>query len=72
MLTSQDKEFTSRDKELLSVLESIQNMNDPLNSRNQISVASERRLSGYLCLETVFNLSRNIFTDTEINILENR
>ena len=52
------------------MLESIQNMNDPLNSRKQVSVVSEGRLSGYFCSKTVFNLSRKIPTDTEIKILE--
>ena len=68
-----DKEaalLTSQDKGLLSVLESIQNMNDSLNSRNQVSAASEGRLSGYFCSDTVFNLRRKILTDTEIKILE--
>ena len=70
VLTSQNKEFTSQDKELLSVLESIQNLNGSLNSRNWVSVTSERRLSGYFWSETVFNLSRKILTATKIEILE--
>ena len=70
LLTSQNKEFTSQDKELLSVLESIQNLNGSLNSRNWVSVTSERRLSGYFWSETVFNLSRKILTAIKIEILE--
>ena len=64
------KEFTSQKKELLSVLGSIQKMNDSLNSRNSVPVTSKGRLSGYFCSETVFNLSRTILPDTEIKILE--
>ena len=50
--------------------ENTQNMNDSLHLRNPVSVTSERRLSRYFCSETVFNLSWNILTDTEINSLE--
>lgn len=55
---------------MLSVLESIQNMNDSLNTRNKVSVTSEGRLTGFFCSETVFELSKNILTDTEIKIFE--
>ena len=57
-------------KEFLSVLESIENMNDSLDSSNKVSITSEGRLSGYFCSETVFNLSRKVLTETEIKILE--
>lgn len=52
------------------MLESIQNMNDSLNTRNKVSVTSEGRLTGFFCSETVFELSKNILTDTEIKIFE--
>ena len=51
------------------MLESIGNMNDSLDSSNKVSVTSER-LSRYFCSETVFNLSRKVLTETEIQILE--
>ena len=70
LFTSQDKEFTSQDKELLSVLESIKNINDSLDSRNQISVTSEGRLAGYFCSERVFNLSRKILIDQKLRFLK--
>ena len=44
-------------------------MNDSLNSRNQLSVASEGRLSDAFA-QRLFNLSRKILTGTEIKILE--
>ena len=53
----------------------------PLESRQNISpsfayrrygVTSEGCLEGYFCLDTVFNLSRKILTDTEIWTLEKR
>ena len=52
------------------MLKSIQNVNDSLNLKNQVSVTSEGSLSGYFCSEMVFNLSRKILTDTEIKIPE--
>lgn len=52
------------------MLESIQNMNDSLNSRNKVSITSEGRLTGFFSSETVFELSKNILTDTEIKIFE--
>ena len=52
------------------MLESIQNMDDSLNSKNQVSVTGKGRLLGYFCSETVINLSRKILTDTEIKMLE--
>ena len=62
--------FTSQDKELLSVVRSVQNMNDSLNSKHKVSVISEVRLTGYFCSETVFNLSGKILTDTKTKIFE--
>ena len=62
--------LTSQGKELLSVLESIQNLNDPLNSRNRITITSEGRLSGYVCSEIALNLYRKILINAEIKILE--
>ena len=52
------------------MLESIQNINHSLNSKNQVSVTSKGRLLEYFYSEMVFNLSRKILTDTEIKILE--
>ena len=36
--------FSTQDKEFLSVLESIENMNDSLDSSNKVSVTSEGRV----------------------------
>ena len=62
--------LTSQDKELLSVLKSIQNVNDSLKLRNRVLVISEGRLSGYFCSDTVSNMDRKILSNTEIKILE--
>ena len=64
------KSFSTQDKEFLSVLESIESMNDSLDSSNKVSVTSEGMLSGYFFCETVLNLSRKILTETEIKILK--
>ena len=56
VLEDHTKIFGTQDKEFLSVLESIENMNDSLDSSNKVSVTSEGRLSGYFWSETVFNL----------------
>ena len=70
VLEDHTKIFGTQDKEFLSVLESIENMNDSLDSSNKVSVTSEGRLSGYFFSETVFNLSRKVLIETEIKILE--
>ena len=54
-------------------------LNVPINSRNistkgissaGVTVTDEGRLKGTFCLETVFNLSHKVFTETEIKVLE--
>ena len=56
--------FLRKMKELLSILQDLQ--------QNSISEAnsSSKRIGGYFCSDTVFNLSSKVLTDTEINILE--
>ena len=62
------------DKEILSILEDLQCPRKPVKGQSQISVPSVRteqyRLSGSFVSDTVFNLSRKIFTDTEIKVLK--
>ena len=53
VLEDHTKIFGTQDKEFLSVLESIENMNDSLDSSNKVSVTSEGRLSGFFCSESV-------------------
>ena len=56
--------FLRKMKELLSILQDLQ--------QNSISEAnsSSKRIGGYFCSDTVFNLSSKVLTDTKINILE--
>ena len=34
------------------------------------SMASENRLTGYFCLDTIFDLSNRVLSDNEIKVLE--
>ena len=66
-----DETFNAQDKEFLSVLEDLVGIYDPLYSQNKyIKVASEVRISGYFCSDTVFNLSHRVLTETETKVLE--
>ena len=58
--------FTSQDRELISILEELQN-NTVTVSHNSTGTT---RLTGHFCLDTVFNLSNRVLTDAEINVLE--
>ena len=69
----QDEVFNTQDKEFFSVLEDLMDLNDPLYLQNKnisAKVTSEGRISGYFCLDTVFNLSHRVLTETEIKVLE--
>ena len=62
------------DKEILNILEDLQCPLNPVKNKSQISIPSvqmeECRLSGSFVSDTVFNLSRNVLTGTEIKVLE--
>ena len=53
ILEDHTKIFSAQEKEFLSVLGNIENMNDSLDSSNKVSVTSEGRLSGFFCSESV-------------------
>lgn len=68
-----DEIFNTKDKEFLSVLENLMDKDDPLHSQNKninVEVTSEGLISGYFCLDTVFNLSHRVLTETEIKVLK--
>ena len=56
--------FSSQDEELLSILQDLQE-----NSLSETN-SSSKRIGGYICSDTVCNLSLKILTDTKINVLE--
>ena len=58
--------FTSQDRELVSILEELQN-NTVTVSHNSTETT---RLTGHFCSDTVFNLSNRVLTDAEISVLE--
>ena len=56
--------FSSQDQELLSILHDLQKNSSSETNNNR------KRIGGYFCSDTVFNLSSKVLKDTEINILE--
>ena len=70
------------DGEILQILDDLLNLSEGSESRfqgikEQVNesfqnsyTASESRLTGYFCLETIFDLSHRVLTDTEIKVLE--
>ena len=51
-----DTLFSTQDKEILSILEELE--------ETAVSAISKTRLSGYFCSDIVFNLSRKVLTET--------
>ena len=64
--TPQSLGLTSQDRELVSILDELQNVSVTGPSNNTDST----RLTGYFCSETVFNLSNRVLSDAEIKVLE--
>ena len=58
--------FSTQDKELVSILEDLQNT-DFTGHNNSTEIS---QLKGYFCSETVFNLSKKVLTEAEIKFLE--
>ena len=59
--------MSSQDDELLRLLEDLQNKKLVSNNPNCFE---DTRISGYFCLDTVFNLSRRVLSEDEIKVLE--
>ena len=64
--TPQSLALTSQDRELVSILDELQNGSVTGPSNNTDST----RLTGYFCSEMVFNLSSRVLSDAEIKVLE--
>ena len=64
--TSDSLGLTSQDRELISILDELQNISVTGPSNNTDST----RLTGYFCSETVINLSNRALSDAEIEVLE--
>ena len=57
--------------ELLEVLEELQNSNEIISSDSSCDdVIPDKRLKGYFCSDTVFNLSGRVLSESEIKVLE--
>ena len=55
---------------LLEILEEIQNSNEIISYDSSGDVIPDKRLKGYFCSDTVFNLSGRVLPESEIKVLE--
>ena len=58
------------DMKLLEILEEFQNSNEIISSGSSCDVIPDKRLKGYFCSDTVFNLSGRVLFKSEIRVLE--
>ena len=56
--------------ELLQISEELQNSNEIISSDSSSDVIPDKRLKGYFCSDTVFNLSGRVLSESEIKVLE--
>ena len=56
--------------ELLEILEELHNSNEIISSDSSCDVIPDKRLKGYFCSDTVFNLSGRVLSESEIKVLE--
>ena len=64
--TSNSIGVTSQDRELISILDELQNISVTGPSNNTDST----RLAGYFCSEMIFSLSKKALSDAEVKVLE--
>ena len=58
------------DMKLLEILEEFQNSNEIISSGSSCDVIPDKRVKGYFCSDTVFNLSGRVLFKSEIRVLE--
>ena len=58
------------DMELFEILEEFQNSYEIISSGSSCDVIPDKRLKGYFCSDTVFNLSSRVLFKSEIRVLE--
>ena len=69
--TSSDIRLSStQDMESSEILEELQNSNEIISSDSSCDVIPDKRLKGYFCSDTVFNLSGRVLSESEIKVLE--
>ena len=54
----------------LEILEEIQNSNEIISYDSSGDVIPDKRLKGYFCSDTVFNLSGRVLSESEIKVLK--
>ena len=68
--TSSDIRLSStQDMESSEILEELQNSNEIISSDSSCDVIPDKRLKGYFCSDTVFNLSGRVLSESEIKVL---
>ena len=68
-----DQIFNKQAREILPLLETLMDIDDPLHSQNKninVKVTTVGRISGYFCYYTVFKLSHRVLTEAEIKVIE--
>ena len=68
--SSEIKLSSTQDMELLEILEELKNSDENISSNSSCDVISNKRLKGYFCSDTVFNLSGRVLFESEIKVLE--
>ena len=63
-------EFVSTSNEASVSPNEHRNTLDTFINQKKNVAATNSRLSGYFCSETIFNLSKRVLTETEIKVLE--
>ena len=61
---------STQDMKLLEILEELQNSNEIISSDSSCDVIPDKRLIGYFCSDTIFNLSDRVLSESEIKVLE--
>ena len=59
-----------QDIELFEILEEFQNSYEIISSGSSYDGIPDKRLTGYFCSDTVFNLSDRVLFKSEIRVLE--
>ena len=69
-MSSEIRLSSIEDIKLLEILEEFQNSNEIISSGSSCDVIPDKRVKGYFCSDTVFNLSGRVLFKSEIRVLE--
>ena len=69
--TSSDTRLSSaQDMELLEILKELQNSNEIISSDSSCDMIPAKRLKGYFCSDTAFNLKGRVLSESAIKVLK--